>query len=46
MKDKKLKLKKSEASHTLGGTGEEGYLRRGKWRGGERCVSGGVSVCE
>jgi len=45
VRDKELKLEDDEASHTLGGTGEEGSLRRGKWRGGERCVSGGVSVC-
>ena len=34
-----LKLEDGEASRTLGGAGEGGYLRRGKWRGGERFVS-------
>ena len=38
VRDKELKLEDDEASHT-GGTGGRRYLRKGKWRGGERFVS-------
>ena len=38
MRVKELKLDHVEASHTR--SGERGYLRREKWRGGERFVSG------
>ncbi len=37
---KVLKLKDGEALHTLGGSWGRGYLRKGKWSGGERFVSG------
>ena len=32
MKDKELKLEEIEASHTLGGAGEDRVQGRGKWR--------------
>ena len=37
MKDKELKLKEIEASHTIGGSGESHVQGRGKWRGCRLC---------
>ncbi len=35
MKDKELKLEETEASHTIGGSGEGRDHVRGKWRGSD-----------
>jgi hypothetical protein len=40
VRDIELKLEDGEASHTQRWSGGRGYLRRGKWRGGESVVSG------